>query len=170
MEEYNFRQLLKTDKQTRFSPLYSIFMSTGWLARASVLLLSQWSCFRKFVWNAKKLMCSVRFSWQPNILDKREKKQNFMTKPSQYPEKYTRPMRHIDHSTIVWLDSVGNMVSHVHILLAIPHAQMLHNFTLCLLVGWLVVLGLTALWDSISVCIGPSSKEREKEERKDRWE
>ena len=30
--------------------------------------------------------------------------------------------------------------------------------------------GLTALWDSISVYIGPSPKEREKEERKDRWE
>ena len=29
-----------------------------------------------------------------------------MTNPSQYPEKYTRPMRHIHHSTIVWLDSV----------------------------------------------------------------
>ena len=38
------------------------------------------------------------------------------------------------------------------------------------MVGWLVVLGLTALWDSISVYIGPSPKEREKEERKDRWE
>ena len=37
------------------------------------------------------------------------------------------------------------------------------------LVGWLV-LGLTALWDSISVYIWPSAKEREKEERKDRWE
>ena len=36
--------------------------------------------------------------------------------------------------------------------------------------GWLVVLGLTALWDSISVYIGPSPKEREKEERKDRGE
>ena len=35
-------------------------------------------------------------------------------------------------------------------------------------VGWLVVLGLTALSDSISVYIGPSPKEREKEERKDR--
>ena len=35
-------------------------------------------------------------------------------------------------------------------------------------VGWLVVLGLTALTDSISVYIGPSPKEREKEERKDR--
>ena len=34
--------------------------------------------------------------------------------------------------------------------------------------GWLVVLGLTALSDSISVFIGPSPKEREKEERKDR--
>ena len=32
----------------------------------------------------------------------------------------------------------------------------------------LVVFGLTALCDSISVCIGPSPKEREKEERKDR--
>ena len=31
--------------------------------------------------------------------------------------------------------------------------------------GWLVVLGLTALWDSISVYIGPSPKEREKEEK-----
>ena len=37
------------------------------------------------------------------------------------------------------------------------------------LVGWLI-LGLTALWDSISVYIGPSPKEREKEERKDRCE
>ena len=36
------------------------------------------------------------------------------------------------------------------------------------LVGWLVVLGLTALLDSISVYIGPSPKERETEERKDR--
>ena len=36
--------------------------------------------------------------------------------------------------------------------------------------GWLVVLGLTALLDSISVYIGPSTKEREKEERKDREE
>ena len=33
---------------------------------------------------------------------------------------------------------------------------------------WLVVLGLTALTDSISVYIGPSHKERETEERKDR--
>ena len=31
-------------------------------------------------------------------------------------------------------------------------------------VGWLVVLGLTALCDSISVYIGPSPKEKEKEE------
>ena len=36
--------------------------------------------------------------------------------------------------------------------------------------GWLFVLRLTALWDSISVYVGPSPKEREKEERKDRWE
>ena len=35
-------------------------------------------------------------------------------------------------------------------------------------VGWSVVLGLTALYDSISVYIGPSPKERENEERKDR--
>ena len=34
--------------------------------------------------------------------------------------------------------------------------------------GWLVDFGLTALWDGISVYIGPSPKEREKEERKDR--
>ena len=36
------------------------------------------------------------------------------------------------------------------------------------LVGWLVVLGLMALSDSISVYIGPSPKERKKEERKDK--
>ena len=29
-----------------------------------------------------------------------------MAKPSQYPGKYTLPMRHIHHSTIVWLDPV----------------------------------------------------------------
>ena len=38
-----------------------------------------------------------------------------------------------------------------------------------MLVGWLVVLGLTALLDSISVHIGPSPKEGE-EKRKDRRE
>ena len=31
------------------------------------------------------------------------------------------------------------------------------------MVGWLVVLGLTALKDSISVYIGPNPREREKE-------
>ena len=35
--------------------------------------------------------------------------------------------------------------------------------------GWLFGI-LTALWDSISVYIGPSPKEREQEERKDRYE
>ena len=34
----------------------------------------------------------------------------------------------------------------------------------------LVVLGLTALWDNISVYIGPSPREREEEKRSDRWE
>ena len=34
-------------------------------------------------------------------------------------------------------------------------------------VGWLAVFVLTALLDSISVYIGPSPKEREKEERND---
>ena len=34
--------------------------------------------------------------------------------------------------------------------------------------GCWLVLGLTALRDSISVYIGPSPREREKEERKDR--
>ena len=38
------------------------------------------------------------------------------------------------------------------------------------LVGWLVVLGLTALLDSISDYIEPSPKEREKEERKNTGE
>ena len=36
--------------------------------------------------------------------------------------------------------------------------------------GWVVVLDLTALSDSISVYIGPSPREREKEERADRGE
>ena len=35
------------------------------------------------------------------------------------------------------------------------------------LVGWLVVLGLTALWDNISVSIRPSPKEGEGRERTD---
>ena len=39
-----------------------------------------------------------------------------------------------------------------------------------ILIGWLVDLGLTALWDSISVYIGPSPKERAIEERNDRRE
>ena len=45
-----------------------------------------------------------------------------------------------------------------------------YSCLLVLLDGWLVVLGLTALWDNISVYIGPPPKEREKEKRKDRWE
>ena len=40
------------------------------------------------------------------------------------------------------------------------------SWLLYLLVGWLVVLVLAALWGSISVYIGPSPREREKEERK----
>ena len=36
------------------------------------------------------------------------------------------------------------------------------------MVGWLVVLGLTAHLDSMSVYIGPSSREREKEKRNGR--
>ena len=36
--------------------------------------------------------------------------------------------------------------------------------------GWLVVLDLTAFWDSISVYIGPSPKEREKQRGNDRRE
>ena len=36
--------------------------------------------------------------------------------------------------------------------------------------GWLVVLDLTTLLDNISVYIGPSPKEREKENRNDRRE
>ena len=40
-----------------------------------------------------------------------------------------------------------------------------HPLLLFKVVGWLVVLGLTALWDSISVYIGASPREREKERR-----
>ena len=46
--------------------------------------------------------------------------------------------------------------------------KLTHFQYLC--VGWLVVLGLTALSGSISVYIGPSSKKREKERGKDRRE
>ena len=34
--------------------------------------------------------------------------------------------------------------------------------------GWLAVFGITALSDSISVCIRPSPRERDKEEKSDR--
>ena len=44
------------------------------------------------------------------------------------------------------------------------------HYPRCQSVGWLVVLGLAALLDSISVYLGPSPREREKEERKDRGE
>ena len=83
-------------------------MLTGWLAHVSVLLLSQRSCFRKFVSNAKKLMCSGAFHENQIYMIKGRKKQNFITKPSQFPEKYTIPMQHIHHSTTVWLDPVYN--------------------------------------------------------------
>ena len=41
-------------------------------------------------------------------------------------------------------------------------AHFLVGFVLKLVVGWLVVLGLTAILDSISVYIRPSPREREK--------
>ena len=37
-------------------------------------------------------------------------------------------------------------------------------------IDWLIDLGLTALWDSFSVYIGPSPRDREKEKRSDRLE
>ena len=39
------------------------------------------------------------------------------------------------------------------------------SFKIMIWVGWLVVFGLTALWDNISGYIGPSAKEREKQEK-----
>ena len=56
---------------------------------------------------------------------------------------------------------------HIHIIWFIAYIN--PNYSVKL-VGWLAVLGLTALRDSISVYIGPSPREREKETRKDRWE
>ena len=44
------------------------------------------------------------------------------------------------------------------------------HFVIDVFVGWLVVLGLAALRDSISVYIRPSLRESEKEERNDRRE
>ena len=46
----------------------------------------------------------------------------------------------------------------------------LHNLASLHWFGWLVVLGLTVLLDNISVYIGPSPREREKEKRSDRLE
>ena len=43
-----------------------------------------------------------------------------------------------------------------------------HRVIISNVVGWLVVLGLTVLLDNILVYTGPSPKEREKEESKDR--
>ena len=50
-----------------------------------------------------------------------------------------------------------------------PTGTLTHVYA-SVLVGWFVVLGLTALCDSISVYIGPSPREREKEKRNDRQE
>ena len=53
---------------------------------------------------------------------------------------------------------------------------LMHAFLYCLArqmnfcVGWLVVLGLTAFWDSVSVYIGTSPRARERQERNDRRE
>ena len=55
---------------------------------------------------------------------------------------------------VIWLVLLSSILS-------------IHFLSLSLGFGWLVVLGLTALCDSISVYIGASPKEREKEERKD---
>ena len=52
--------------------------------------------------------------------------------------------------------------------LSLPDSKRIPIFCWVDRVGWLVVLGLTALQDCISVCIGPSPREREKETRKDR--
>ena len=48
--------------------------------------------------------------------------------------------------------------------------KLLHFGEMVKIFGWLVVLGLTALWDSNSVYIGPSPRKREKEKRSDTWE
>ena len=65
----------------------------------------------------------------------------------------------------IWAVRWLKMSCSIHTVLAFKTG----NMNMKKLVGWLV-LGLTALWDSISVYIGPSPKEREKEERKDRRE
>ena len=49
--------------------------------------------------------------------------------------------------------------------LTIIYEQVASANNLTLQLSWLVVLGLTALWDNISVYIGPSPKEREKEKK-----
>ena len=69
-----------------------------------------------------------------------------------------------DHSDWTWLNAVQHFISYWHLswIWLVGHCD--------LILGWLVVSGLTALWDSISVYIGPSPREREKEVRNDRRE
>ena len=55
-----------------------------------------------------------------------------------------------------------------HGLLTSTHDHVTNGSSIDRQIGWLVVLGLTALRDSISVYIGPSPREREKEKRSDR--
>ena len=54
--------------------------------------------------------------------------------------------------------------------LTLLHSERPKLYTIFALVGWLVVLGYTALLDSISVYIRPSAREREIEKRSDRLE
>ena len=83
MEEYNLRQLTKTDRDTIFAILKHIYVDRVTSACVSFIIITlsllPKNCFKR----AKKLMCSMRFSRKPSMYDKREKQQKIMTKPSQ---------------------------------------------------------------------------------------
>ena len=58
----------------------------------------------------------------------------------------------IKHKVVILLDSASDTV-------------FLYHFFIRIIIQWLVVWGLAALWDSISVYIGPSPRERKKEKK-----
>ena len=65
---------------------------------------------------------------------------------------------------LIFLDQMENVGIKIKMKLLFVSRLVLSGW----LVGWLVVLSLTALLDSISVYIGPSPIEREKEGKKDK--
>ena len=66
------------------------------------------------------------------------------------------------------MDLIDNQGKFLNFNILLTNHQILFNIKEVF--GWLVVLDLAALSDSVSVYIGPSPREREKKERKNRGE